>query len=367
MSELLKRFESMCTGKKNKRLNIFNTTINPGESISLALPLPEILGYAPFYMPVKVIHGKTEGPCLLVFATMRGDEFNGMEIIKRLMNLNTLQKVKGTIIAVPVLNVYGMLNRSKFLPDGNTLDNSFPGKESGDYASRLTNLFMKEIFSHCHCCLEFCSGQLNHNTLPHVYTDLTYGMNKELAKSFKVSVISEMKPQKGHIQYEAAQRDIPMLTYKAGEAMRFNERSIKLGIRGTMSLLRKMSMLPEPKKQRETKEAKEAAPIISEESNWIFTPISGIAHNYKKLGDRVKKNEVVSIISEPLGSFKEVSVKAPYEGVIVGGNDMPLVFEGEALLRIATFEKLDQAAETLQDWTEESKEEDEEKEEKEEK
>ncbi|MCF7791690.1 MAG: succinylglutamate desuccinylase/aspartoacylase family protein [Victivallales bacterium] len=351
MNEILRRFENLCTGKKNTKIKFMDTIISPGESVSLALPLPEILGYAPFYMPVKVIHGKTRGPCLLVFATMRGNEFNGMEIIKRLMQVPSLKKIKGTIIAVPVLNVFGTMNRSKFVPGHHLLETSFPGKELGDYASRLADLFMTEIFEKCDCCVEICSGELNHNTMSQVYTDLTYGMNKELAKAFQVSVITGNRPIKGSLQFEAAQRDIPMLTYKAGEAMRFNEKAIKLGIRGLMRLIRNIKMLPDYKKGGEIKE--DVRSVFSEKTNWVFTQRSGIAHNYKKLGDKVSSGELLSRISEPLGSFQEVDVIAPYEGVVVGINEMPLVYEGEALYRIASFDHNEEAAERVQDWVDE--------------
>ncbi len=349
MSELMKRFEILCTGKKNTKLNIFNTVVNPGESISLALPLPEILGYAPFYMPVKIIHGKLAGPCLLVFATMRGNEFNGMEIIKRLMKLSTLKKIKGTIIAVPVFNVYGMLNRSKFLPGEGLLEECFPGKESGDYGSRLANLFVREVFSKCDCCVEFCSGRLNYNSLPHVHTDLTYGLNKELAQSFQVPIVTDLKPQSGSIQYEAAQRDKPMLVYQAGEAMRFDYKAINLGVRSTMSLIRKLNMLSTSKN---TKESKKTQPVVSTKGDWIYTPQSGLATNYKNLGDKVACGEMISKISEPLGNAQEIIVKAPYEGFITSLNEMPLVYEGEALFKIATFEKDEQIEASVQNWSE---------------
>ena len=348
MSDLLKRFEQLCTGRKNGKLNIFDAVINPGETVSLAMPMPEILGCAPFYMPIQIIHGKMAGPCLLVFSTMRGDEFNGMEIIKRLTKLSILKKLRGTIIAVPVLNVYGMMNRSKFLPGEKLLEDKFPGKKYGDYGSRLANLFVEEIFSKCDCCIELASGLLNYNSLPHAHTDLTYGLNREIAKAFHVSVVTDLVPQEGTLQYEAAQRDIPMLTFKAGEAMRFNYKAIKLGVRGILSLMRKLNMLAATK----GKEAKRS-PVICKRSEWVYTPKSGIATNYKNLGDKVTRGEMISKVSEPLGNSPEVTLNAPYEGVVVSVNDMPLVYEGEALFKIASFEEIEKAVEKVHDWTEE--------------
>lgn len=347
MDEILKELSSRCTGKKNSRMHIFDTTINPGETTSFGLPLPELLGYTPFYMPIKIIHGKTEGPCILLFATMRGDEFNGMEIINRLLKRSALKKLSGTIIAVPVLNVYGMLNRSRFLPDGQLLDRAFPGKEYGNYAARLAYLFTDRLLGLADVCVEYSSGQLNRNILPHVYTDLSREVNRALAYSFQVSVITNSDLNPGTIHSVAGEENMPILTYRAGEAMRFSKKAIRMGVRGTIRLLRNLDMLPADR--REKKEAA-PAPLIAQRSSWIYATKSGIAYHYKKVGDRVAENDDLARISEPWGSFAEVTVKAPREGIIVGSNDMPLVYEGDALFMLGRFKELDEAADTLRAW-----------------
>ena len=111
---------------KNNAIQICNETIHPGENLSLALPLPELFSCAPLYMPIRIIHGKSPGPCLLITATMHGNELNGTEIINRLFEIKELKKIKGTLIAVPVLNVFGLMNRSRNLPGGIELDRCFP-------------------------------------------------------------------------------------------------------------------------------------------------------------------------------------------------------------------------------------------------
>lgn len=122
---------------KNKPLQICNETIHPGENLSLALPLPELFSCAPLYMPIKVLHGKQAGPCLLVTAAMYGNEINGTEIINRLLEVAALKRLRGTLIAVPVLNVYGLINRSRYLPGGFDLDRCFPGSKSGTHRAYL--------------------------------------------------------------------------------------------------------------------------------------------------------------------------------------------------------------------------------------
>ncbi len=332
---------------KNGRFSLFEATINPGETASLGLPLPEMLGYAPLYMPVKVINGKQAGPTVLAFATMHGDQFNGMEILKQLVGMSLLDKLHGTLILVPVLNVFGMLNRSSTLPDGHTLDHNFPGSPDGNYTQRTAHLFHENLFKRCDVCIEFCSGQMNHNFLPHTHADFSTEGNPELSQSFPVSVAVDLEPEPGSLQACAKEADLPMLSYQAGEAMRFNAHAIRLGRRGILSLLRRLKMLPETEKGSA---AESQRPIVSESSDWIHATKSGISHPSVRLGDRIREGDTLATISEPLGSFQEVKVKSLLDGVVVGANDMPLVFEGDFLFRVASFKALDEVAERIQGW-----------------
>lgn len=344
-------FADKLTGKKNKPFKLFSETINPGEQASLGLPMPEILGYAPLYMPVKVFNGKTEGPVCLLVASMRGDEYNGMETIKRVVGMSALDRLHGTLIAVPVLNVFGMLNRSRYLPGEQLLEEAFPGEENGTYAARTANLFITTLFEQCDFCVSFTSGELNHRALPHVYADFSEEKNRSMAEAFPVSVLVDAKPSPGSLAACASEAGKPMLTYQSGEAMRVNKTAINQGSRGVMHLLRQTGMIPpdshEPAAKRES-------PVICKHNDWIYATKSGISNPYKKLGDKVSKGEALALINEPLGSFQEVKVTAPHDGIIVGVNELPLVFEGDCLFRLARFEELDAAANAVDAWPTES-------------
>ena len=139
---------------KNKPLQICNEVIHPGESLSLALPMPEMFSCAPLYMPIKVIHGKHPGPCVLITAAVHGNELNGVEIINQLINLKVMKRLEGTIIAVPVMNVYGLINRSPYLPTGVDLNTCFPGSSTGTHAARIAHLFSQEIFLKADVCID---------------------------------------------------------------------------------------------------------------------------------------------------------------------------------------------------------------------
>ena len=164
---------------RNSNLQICDATIHPGESVHLALPLPELFTCTAMYMPIKVVHGLNKGPCVLVFAAVNGIELNGVEIINRLLSDEALSDIKGTLIAVPVLNIYGMANYPQRLPSAVNIDQCFPGAENGSYGERIAHVFTQQILVKADFCVELLTGNVNHNILPQVHC---YFENKEAKK-----------------------------------------------------------------------------------------------------------------------------------------------------------------------------------------
>ena len=304
---------------KSSAIQICNETIHPGESLSLALPLPEIFSCAPLYMPIKVIHGKKAGPCFLITAAMYGDELNGTEIINRLLNLACMKKLNGTLIAIPALNVYGLINRSKYLPGGVDLDQCFPGSKVGTHAARMADIFTQEIFSKADVCLDLQTGSINYSNLPQIYTLFNDDKSKSLAEVFNAPVISDSICEEGMLCTMAAEQKKPFLRYEAGEAMRFDEHSIKTGIKGITNMMRKMSMLPE-------KSVRKKSPLKSffaEKNIWVRASTSGIGYSKYKLGQHIKAGEAICVIKDPFGAADDVTILSPEEGIIVGKNNLP--------------------------------------------
>ncbi len=338
--------------QKNQPLQFCNETIHPGESLSLALPMPELFSCAPLYMPIKVVHGKKAGPCLLVIAAMHGDELNGTEIVNRLMELNTLKKLRGTLITVPVFNVYGLLNRSRHLPGGVDLYSAFPGNKNGTHAARIAHLFTTEIFSKADICLDLQTGELNHTNLPQVFVNFDDKRAKQLADVFSAPVISNIACEKGMLRTLAHKQQKPYITYEAGEAMRFDEHAIKVGLKGIMHIMRKLDMIPSKSPTKDPL----AKSFFTDKNIWIRASTSGVSHSKLKLGQCVKKGETLCVIKDPFGATASETVTSPQEGVIVSMNNLPLVHEGESLFQLATFPKIGHAASHLEDWEQRSNE-----------
>ena len=314
-------------------LIINGVSIAPGEQVTIDLPLPNLYTHTPMTMPVRVFRGRKTGPTLLVTAALHGDEINGVEIIRRLVTLPLLKRLHGTLIAVPVVNVLGFINQTRYLPDRRDLNRSFPGSYKGSLASRLAHLFVEELFSKATHGIDLHTGAIHRDNLPQVRANLTVPEIRTLATAFGTPVILDSgdKIIDGSLRKVAFERGIPYLVYEGGEALRFNELCIRAGVRGIIAAMRQLAMLPAVKTAKVTRLRQ---PVIAESSSWIRAPQSGIVRAAKPLGAQVEKDESLAFVSDPFGE-QESAVTARFSGIVVGCSNIPMVNEGDALFHVA--------------------------------
>lgn len=332
--------------KKNSPIRIGDVTIEPGKRQYVDLPLPPLYTHTSVSMPVHVINGRQPGPVLFVSAAIHGDEINGIEIIRRLLGLKTLNKLSGTLIAVPVVNVYGFFSQSRYLPDRRDLNRSFPGSDRGTMASRLADTFMSEIVDKCTHGIDFHTAAAGRDNLPQIRADLD--ANKELlpmAMSFAPPVILDSQTRAGTLR--SAVGDKPVLLYEAGEALRFDELAIRAGLKGTLRVMRYLKMLPQSKKTERS-----YVPTIANDSVWMRAPQSGIIRSRLQLGAVVSRGDSLGIVSDPFGELEE-QVISKVSGVLVGQTNMPLVHEGEALFHVACLSSTKSAARVVDEFHQE--------------
>lgn len=322
-------------------------TIKPGERASFDLPVTTLYTHTPVAIPVQVIRGKKPGPRVFVSAALHGDEINGVEIIRRFLFHGSLKRLRGTIIAIPIVNVHGFINHSRYLPDRRDLNRSFPGSSKGSLAARLAYLFMKEIVSKCTHGIDLHTGAIHRDNLPQIRANLDDDETSRLAAAFGVPVLLNSDLRDGSLREAAAEAGIPMLLYEAGEALRFNEVSIRAGVRGIINVLRALDMIP--KSSKATK--KVISPIIARSSVWYRAPASGIMRNAIALGARVSKNQVLGIVADPFGKT-ESPVIAQHNGILIGRTNIPLVNEGDALFHVARFGQVGLVEESLEEFQE---------------
>ncbi|MBX2840018.1 MAG: succinylglutamate desuccinylase/aspartoacylase family protein [Gammaproteobacteria bacterium] len=317
--------------------------IQPGERRYVDLPLPPLYTHTSVAMPVHIVHGKKPGPALFLTAAIHGDEINGIEIIRRLLESRSLKRLNGTLVAVPVVNVFGFVSQSRYLPDRRDLNRSFPGSDRGSMASRLADTLIQEIVQNCTHGIDFHTATSGRTNLPQIRLDLEqHGDSLGLAKAFAAPIIIDMPTRDGTLR--AAAKEIPLLLYEAGEALRFDEVAIKAGVQGTLRVMRHLNMLPALKRGEKSFES-----FIANDSTWMRAPQSGILRTRIKMGATVNKGDVLGVIADPFGESEQY-IKSSVTGILIGMTNMPLVHEGEALFHVANTSKTKMAAKAVDEF-----------------
>jgi predicted deacylase len=322
-------------------IEIAGVSIKPGSRQSIDIPLPSFYTHSSVNMPVHVVHGRQSGPVMLVSAAVHGDEINGVEIIRRLLSHKFIDRIKGTLIAIPVVNVYGFVSKSRYLPDRRDLNRSFPGSENGSMASRLAHVLMTQIIPHCSHIIDLHTGAVNRENLPQIRANLRDEPDLEaLAQAFGVPVILNAKLLEGSFREAAHTNGISVLLYEAGEALRFDEVAIRAGVKGVLQVMRELGMRPKSKRQPKSDA------LVANTTRWVRAAQSGILRSLVATGSKVETGDLLAYINNPLGENTEELV-SPVSGIIIGKTNLPLVFAGEALFNIASYEAVDRVAENI--------------------
>jgi uncharacterized protein len=314
-------------------ITIGGTSVAPGERRGLSLPAGMLHTHVPVEMPVWVINGRRAGPRLFISAAIHGDELNGIEIIRRI-RARPLAGLRGTLLLVPVVNVFGLLHHARYLPDRRDLNRSFPGSERGSLAARLAHLFMSEIVARCTHGIDIHTGAVHRSNLPQIRAQLDDPETRALALAFGAPVVLDSRLRDGSLREAAAENGIPTLIYEAGEALRFDEMSIRMGVAGIIEVMRQLGML----RRRNPRRTRPAKPVVADSSHWIRAPEGGILRSALQLGQRVSAGELLGQVSDPFGA-SEYPVTASHAGIVIGRNSLPLVNEGDALFHIARMER----------------------------
>ncbi len=327
---------------------IGDVSVAPGEQRSIELSLPSFYSHSPVIMPVHVINGRRDGPVLFVSAAIHGDEINGVEIIRRLLKARQIQRLKGALIAVPVVNVYGFISQSRYLPDRRDLNRSFPGSETGSMAARLAFTFMHEVVSQCTHGIDLHTGAIGRENLPQIRAKVFDApQTAAMACAFGAPVILNAELRDGSLRAAVAEHGIPVLLYEAGEALRFDEVAIRAGVKGITRVMRHLGMLAKSKSRKAATE-----PLVARNSHWVRAPQSGVLRMVVPLGAQVSKQQIIGRVADPFGEQEEV-IRADESGIVIGKTNLPLVHEGEAVFHIARFKQPKSATESVEAFQEE--------------
>jgi predicted deacylase len=322
-------------------------SIKRGERKKIHLKIGKLYDNTDINIPVEVIRGKLEGPTLFVSAAVHGDELNGVEICKRLLDMRQLKEISGTLLVIPIVNVFGFNNLSRYLPDRRDLNRSFPGSPNGSLASRLAHVFMTEVVSKATHGIDLHTGAVHRRNLAQIRADIDHAETLELAEAFGIPVIIKSNVRDGSLRQAVLERNVPMLLFEGGEALRFDDRVIKMALDGIISVMYTIGMLDTQKRLQRLALA-EKKPFIAKSSYWIRATRSGIIRLLARIGKHVHKDEVIGVISDPYGDEIE-TVRTRVEGIVICASMLPVVHEGDALFHIATFHEPEKVEESLAD------------------
>ena len=312
-------------------LTIGGVAIAPGARQTIDMAVAPMYTHDDLSISVQVVRGKRPGPTLFLSAAIHGDEINGVEIIRRVLQHRSLKSICGTLIAIPIVNVYGFLNHMRYLPDGRDLNRSFPGSAKGSLTGRVAHMFVNEIVSKCTHGIDLHTGARHRSNFPQIRADLDNADAFAMTEAFGVPLAIDAKIRDGSLRECAGDAGIPVILYEAGEALRFEEMYIRAGVKGVINVMRSIGMLAKSRSKKTPR-----TPIISDQTSWLRAPESGILRTFVRLGGKVEKDQVIAMVADPLGT-SETPVAAPTAGVVIGRTNLPLVYEGDAVFHIAQY------------------------------
>ncbi|MBD3782678.1 MAG: succinylglutamate desuccinylase/aspartoacylase family protein [Micrococcales bacterium] len=311
---------------------IGHVRVRAGRTQSVSLPITRLVTGADVELPVRVVHGREDGPTVWVDAAIHGDEAVGVEVVRQVVAGLDPKTLRGTLIAVPIVNVLGFSVGERYLPDRRDLNRSFPGSPRGSLAARIAHLFMTEVVDQCEVGIDLHTGSDRRTNLPQVRADLEDPRTRSLAEAFAAPVMLNSRLRDGSLRHAARERGATVLLYEAGEAWRMDRWAVDAGVLGVRRVLAALEM---------TDPVAEDPPppsAVSFRSGWVRARGTGMLHLEVALGDRVVRGARLGGLFDSLGKRVRL-VHADRSGVVVGRTEAPLVNSGDAVVHIAEVEE----------------------------
>jgi hypothetical protein len=312
-------------------LKLLGENIYPGESKTIDVEIAKLHTTTKLKIPIIIERSKIDGPVVLFSAGLHGDEMNGTEIVRQIITRKINKPKCGTIICIPIINIFGFVNQSRQFPDGRDLNRVFPGSKNGSLASRFAHFLVKEIIPIIDYAVDFHAGGASRFNAAQIRIIPNNNELKELASVFNAPFTLYSKNIAGTFRNVCTRLGVKMLLFEGGKSLDLNAQITKEGVDGAKRFLHHLDMLS-PKKEADFQIEKS---IYIEKSSWIRANASGMFIGLIKIGTYVKKGEVLATISDPFGKV-EHKVKAPNDGYLINVNDAPIVYQGDAIFHIST-------------------------------
>ncbi len=305
-----------------------NVRVRAGAAKEVELPITRLVTGADVSLPVRVVHGREDGPVVWVNAAIHGDEVVGIEVIRRVLATLSPRDFRGTLVAVPIVNVLGFMTGDRYLPDRRDLNRSFPGSSRGSLAARIAHLFMTEVVGKCEVGIDLHTGSDRRANLPQVRADLDDARTRRLAEAFGAPVMLHARIRDGSLRHAARDEGATVLVYEGGEAWRFDDYAIDAGVAGVRRVLAALGMV-DP-----LDEEPPPATVECRQSGWVRARRTGILQVDVGLGEHVEQGQRLGSVSDSFGRRTRL-VHADRSGIVIGLTNAPLVNSGDAIVHIA--------------------------------
>lgn len=302
--------------------------VAPGRRRRLEIPVARLPTGTWVSLPVEVLHGRRPGPRVWINGAIHGDEVNGVAVVRRVMGRLRASRLCGTVIGVPVVNVFGFITLDRYLPDRRDLNRSFPGSPRGSMAAQLAHLFFTEVVARCDLGIDLHSGSNFRENLPQIRGDFTDPVTRRLAAAFGAPVMLHSALRRGSLREAATSRGKQVLLYEAGEALRYDERYVHMGERGVLRVLTAVGAWSDPV------EPPKRPTLESRQSIWGRASRSGLLEIDVELGQQVAQRQELGRIYNTFGN-EHSTVRAPEEGIVIALSRAAHVNRGEAVVHIA--------------------------------
>jgi predicted deacylase len=321
---------------------IGGVSVPPGGRRTVELPVSVLSNHSPVVMPLQVVHGRRAGPTLFVSAAVHGDEIIGVEIIRRLLRMPAVRRLHGTLLAIPIVNSFGFISHSRYLPDRRDLNRSFPGSAKGSLAGQLAHLFLNQIVKRSDFGIDLHSAAIHRSNLPQIRISDARPELLPAAKAFGAPVILSAPLRDGSLRAVAQEAGVDVLVYEAGEGLRFDELAVRAGVTGILRVMKHLGMVA-----RSSVADSKVASAVCTSSHWIRAPEGGVFRAFKTTGAGVVKDEVIGAISDPFGEV-ETEIRGRGAGLVIGRSNLPVVNQGDALFHVAELRHVEQVESRLE-------------------
>ena len=312
--------------------------IDAGRRVELELRPARLPSGGWMAIPVVVLRGRKAGPTIWLSAAVHGDEVCGVEIIRQVIGELDPKTMAGTVIAVPVVNVPGFASGDRYMPDRRDLNRCFPGSARGSLASRFAHVFMSEIVSHCSVGIDLHTGSDHRRNLPQIRADFDDPETRELASVFGAPVALHARVRDGSLREAAVSVGARALVYEAGEAWRFDQQSIDVGVAGVYRVLVHLGITDSAAATNSEHPAAGTEPLFLKKSSWVRSPVSGVARIAVELGTVVEPRETLGVVTDAVGSQERV-VRASKRGIVIARTELPVVHRGDALVHLGNLDQ----------------------------